>query len=419
MGLWEWLAVAIFVAGYIAITLEHRLLIDKAASALITGVVLWLIAALHEDEQRLTHHLHEVEGEIFEILLFLLAAMALVEVLLHHGLFDAIRAKLARYNLTDRPQFIVLMTVTFFLSAALDNLTIAIVMSRICVRFFQGRNRLIAVAGVVIMANAGGAWSPIGDVTTIMLWLEGKFSATEIITRAFLPSLTIGIVATAMLCRKLDYDSPDTQEGFGGLAGRSKVINGAALASFALPLGANLVHLRPYMGLLLGLGVVWVLLHLGNGHEETHLEKEIGAIFKKIDLPALLFFVGILLSVGALGALGILESMSQLLMGDHPDKNRIAGGMIFLGLLSAVVDNVPLTALTMDLIAVQDPNLWAFMAVSVGTGGSALVIGSAAGVVAMSVDKELTFTAYLRLAAVPAVVSFVAGIVVAWLTLIV
>ena len=409
MGAIQVLTSVVFVAAYVCIAIENKLGVSKAGVACVAGVVMWgIIVAGHGSADE---HMHQVLVDIFEIFMFLFAAMMLVRVLATHHFFELIRQKLARRGLNDRSQFLALMPLTFFLSAVLDNLTITIVMVEICLRFFRDNNRLLAIAGVVITANAGGAWSPVGDVTTIMLWNEGKFPAWQIALEGIVPSLAIGAVATLLLWRKLDHDTPDILEDEVKLTPTDWLINITTLASFALPLAANLIGLPPFMGLLFGLGV-WIMLHVvwrPNGVEST-LEHDIKRVLAGIDAPALLFFVGILLAVGALDATGVLHSISALLLGEEQTYGRVVAGMVGLGLVSAIVDNIPLTALAMDMVTLSDPRVWVLLAITVGTGGSALVTGSAAGVVAMGLEPKLTFGAYLRIATLPAVVSYTAGI---------
>ncbi len=203
-------ALVIFIIGYALITLEHKLNTNKSAVALSLGAILWILAAVTtSDKAEISHIITEAGAEIFQIVVFLLAAMTLVEILVHYRFFDVIRTKLARLKLKDKKQFAVMGIITFFLSAVLDNLTVTIIMIQIARQFFSGKNLLIAAAGIVILANAGGAWSPIGDVTTIMLWLAHKFSATEIILQAFIPSAILGIVSGYFMYRQMEDKNTD------------------------------------------------------------------------------------------------------------------------------------------------------------------------------------------------------------------
>jgi Na+/H+ antiporter NhaD/arsenite permease-like protein len=406
-------ALTIFVAGYIAITLEHKFGTNKSAIALLLAGVLWLVAAFSGIEHHVLEEIiHESGAEIFEIIVFLLAAMSLVEILVHYRLFDIIRLRLMKMKLTDKPQFVIIALLTFFLSAALDNLTITIVMIQIARRFFKDKNLLIASAGIVIMANAGGAWSPIGDVTTIMIWLAGKFSASEIISQGVLPSMALATVSTYLLRRKMDDDTTDTiEEKRIELTRGEKLIMATTLVSFTLPVIMHSFGLRPYMGLLLGLGLVWAEIEFikTRSAKETHLEANIEQLLQKADISSLKFFIGILLSVSALKAIGLLNFFSHLVFGAHQEFARVAIANVFIGLMSAIVDNVPLTALSIDVISIQDPHIWVLLALAVGTGGSFLVIGSVAGIIAMGMVKGLTFDKYLKIASIPALVGYIAA----------
>lgn len=397
----------IFGFGYLSIALEHKLNTNKAPVALAMGALLWILVAFSGRE--VSHALAEAGSEIFAIVIFLLSAMTLVEILVHYNFFDIIRQSLLRMKLGDRAQFAILVLITFFASSILDNLTATIVMIQISKNFFRGRNLLIMVAGIVLMANAGGAWSPIGDVTTIMLWLAGKFSAADVMIEGILPALAFMGVSTLLLARQIKTDTKDVREDAKLLFTRGeKIVIGTALASFSLPVIMNVFGLPPYLGLLLGLAFVWILIELLRSRSEhvTHLEANIERLLQKTDLASIKFFTGILLAVSALHALGILHELSILLLGAEQTVDRAIIGNIALGFLSSVLDNVPLTAMAINIIALPDPSIWVLLALSVGIGGSFLVIGSAAGVVAMGMVKELTFAQYMKIATIPAVVAF-------------
>jgi len=408
------IAMAIFVLGYLGITLEHRYPFHKSALALITGVSVWIVAAAASRGSHIIEEtLHNTGAEIFEIIAFLLCAMGLVEILVHYRFFDMIRVKLMKLNFDDHKQFLVISYLTFFLSAILDNLTVTIVMTQIAMRFFKNKhNLLVMVANIVIMANAGGAWSPIGDVTTIMLWLAQKFSSMNIIIEGFIPSFVLGTVATFMLSRKVVKNGGDIVEETNIHFRRgAKIIIGIAMASFLLPLAAHSIGLRPYQGLLLGLGLVWSAIEFLKTYSKapTYLDTNIEAILQKVDISSLQFFIGILLAVSGLQVLGVLDYFSAIILGEAQEPSRIIVGNIVLGLLSAIVDNVPLTALAIDIIKVQEPALWVLLALTVGTGGSVLIIGSVSGIVAMGMVKELRFDRYLKIASIPALVAYAVG----------
>lgn len=436
----------IFVLGYVLITLEHQSKINKSITATALAAVLWGMIALtgtapaatemHYDELQGTtevaehdgadaghgslveNTLHVLSAETFALVVFLLAAMALVEILVHYRFFDLLRARLFALGLTDRGQLILVSSIAFFLSAIIDNLTTTIVMVQIARRFFKGNNMLIAVGSIVVAANAGGAFSPVGDVTTIMLWLAGKFTALEIIVWGFLPSLAILFVSTFLFQRQIEGDTADEQPATYDtvvLTKSEKVVIGATFASFALPPLAHLVGLPPFMGLLLGVGVVGLIVGFFANTKttsESHLSMEIEKLLGKLDITSLLFFIGILFAVGALGYLGILAVISSALFGADPTVIQLVIGSVVLGAFSAIVDNIPLTAAAIDIMQTTDFRLWVLLAICVGTGGSMLIIGSAAGVVAMGMVKELSFTKFMRIATIPAAAGYAAAILV-------
>lgn len=416
MGLLTFLAVGIFVASYILISLEHKIKLNKSAISLFTAGFLWIITSITvKSKEKLAHSLEIAGADIFNIVVFLLAAMTLVEVLIHYNFFDLIRLKLLKLKFNDRNQFIVIGTLTFFLSALLDNLTISIVMTQIARRFFKNKNLLIAASGIIVLANAGGAWSPIGDVTTIMIWLADKFTALEIIIWGFLPSLVLGIISLLMLAKKIEKNSTDNIEnGFVKLTRGEKLIISVALVSFIFPLIMSYFGLQPYIGLLFGLGLVWLLIEYAQirSRVKTHLEGDIEELVRKIDLGSLKFFIGILLSVSALNSLGVLENLSVFLFGVKQEVWRLIAGNVFLGLFSAVVDNVPLTAIAIDIIKTDSPIIWVLLAITAGTGGSLLLIGSVAGVIVMGMVEKLNFVNYFKIAFIPALVGYFAAILV-------
>lgn len=289
-------------------------------------------------------------------------------------------------------------------------------MVQIARRFFKGRNLLVAASAIVVAANAGGAFSPVGDVTTIMLWLAGKFTASEIILWGFLPALSILFVSTYFFAKEIKGDTADekpvTNETV-KLSTSEKVVIGATFASFALPPLAHLVGLPPFLGLMFGVGMVGLIIGWfanGQSKQESHLSMDIEKLVGKIDITSLLFFIGILFAVGALSFLGILDQISNGLFGENPEPNRLIAGSILLGAFSAIFDNIPLTAAAIDILQTTDFRLWVLLAICVGTGGSMLIIGSAAGVVAMGMVKELTFKEFLKIATIPAALGYVAAI---------
>lgn len=409
----------VFVLMYAGITFEHMHGIQKEPISLLGSGILWILAVLAE-LPGVEHDLEVAGAEIAEIVFFLMAAMTLVEYLDQIGFFELIRFQLQRRSLGNRQQFVVIGFVTFFLSAALDNLTTTLVMLTIAERFFCGANRQVVSAAIVPNANAGGAWSPVGDVTTIMLWVAGAFSAGQIVAQGFLPSLTHAVVVTLMLVRHIVDDSADdsVEDLPLAFAREDKIMMAVALSCFSLPLIATQMGLHAYMGLLFGLGVVWLANQLlrrskaENGEQLTKMEHDIEDLIRKIDHRSLIFFAGILLGVKALGTLGVLEEVSHVLLGDNPDGQRIAMVSYVLGPLSAVVDNVPLTALAIDVLSLSTSWEGVRLALAVGTGGSLLLIGSVAGVVTMGKVAGLTSGRYFRLATFPVAIAFIAQMIV-------
>lgn len=406
------LALGVFFIGYLGITLEHKLHINKSAWALALAGILWIIVAAAGIDPHLS--LEHTGSSIFEIIVFLLAAMSLVEILAHYRFFDVIKIKLIKLHLSERGFFIVLSIITFILSGLIDNLTTAIVMIQISRKFFWEQNLLIAVVGVVIAANAGGAFSPIGDITTIMLWLADKFTTGQIITQGILPSIGLFIVATLFLSRKIKPQEGSQEEATPceALTRSEKIVITVASLSFLLPLVSKAIGLTPVIGILLGVGVTWITVDLlrSVSRVRTHLTASIENLIQKIDVASLKFFVGILLAVGALEVMGILEKLSAVLFPAGSSFWHIVAGNGFLGIASALFDNIPLTAIAIDIIPTTDPSLWVLLAITVGTGGSLLSIGSAAGVIAMGMVPKLTFVKYFKLAFVPALAGYVVAI---------
>jgi Na+/H+ antiporter NhaD/arsenite permease-like protein len=333
--------------------------------------------------------------------------LALIEILVHYRFFDLIRAKLITLKIGDKQQFLIIMALTFMFSAILDNIAITIAMLQIALRFFTGRNMIIAAAGVVIAANAGGAWSPVGDITTIMLWLGGKFTALEIIQYAFLPSAALALVAGTLLYRKLDDTNFMKREKDDSLTPSrgEKTVIALALSSFVLPLLVSFIGLPPYMGLFLGLGLTWAVIEFAKARKrsdnQTHMTANIEKIVQTVDISSIKYIMGILLAVLALSTLGVLQWLSSVVVGSDPSTNHLILTNIGLGFLSGVVDNASLVAIAMNTLPMDNPELWALTAIAAGNGGSLFIIASAAGVVAMGGFKKLTMGAYFKVATFP------------------
>ncbi len=429
-----------FVAGYILIALEHPLKIDKAATALVTGVGCWLllvagieqmpssgeILSAHPDaskyiSQSLSHHL----GSISEILFFLLGAMTIVELVDVH---DGFRVITDRITTTSRVKLLwIIAWVTFFLSAGLDNLTTSIIMCALLRRIIQKKQDVWLFGGfVIIAANAGGAWSPIGDVTTIMLWIGGQVTTLNIIQAIFPASIVALLVPLCIASwylrqdkAKLESTAPnETNQKSTTTPFEQKVMFVlGALALLSVPVFKTITHLPPYMGILLAVGLLWIITELIHRRmdEEIRREFSVAAMLHRIDTPSILFFLGILLAVGALEASGHLNLMANLL--DHQFGNLYIINAL-IGALSAVVDNVPLVAACMGMYDLTtyptDHVFWELLAYCAGTGGSMLIIGSAAGVASMGILR-IDFLWYLRNISLYALAGYIAGLIVFFL----
>lgn len=411
------IAAAFFAFGYLLITLEQKFNTHKSAIALTMAGVLWLLTAvfLSHDKEALNHALSHAGAEIFNIVAFLLAALALIEILVHYHFFDLIRAKMIKLKIRDKQQFILVLFLTFSFSAILDNIAITIAMLQIALRFFKGRNMIIAAAGIVIAANAGGAWSPVGDITTIMLWLGGKFTAIEIIQYAFLPSAVLAVVAGTLLYRKLDDTNFEKREKDDTLQPSigEKVVISMALVSFIMPLAVSFIGLPPYMGLFLGLGLTWCAIEYAKqrkrSNNQTHMTANIEKIVQTVDISSIKYIMGILLAVMALSTLGVLQWVSSVVVGSDPSTSHLILTNMGLGFLSGIVDNASLVAIAMNTLPMDNPELWALTAIAAGNGGSLFVIASAAGVVAMGGYKQLTIGDYFKVATFPVFLGLLAA----------
>lgn len=396
--------IAMFFVGYTAIAFEHVLRVNKAATAVLTGVFCWTIyALLSPDHHHVASQLGEHIGDFSGILFFLMGAMTIVELIdMHYG-FDIITS---RIGVTSKRQLLwITALLTFFLSAVLDNLTTTIIMISLLAKFaLEKEERLFFIGMVVIAANAGGAWSPIGDVTTTMLWIDGRITSASIIAKLILPSLACAaiplLLATLRVSGSLERPSGNGERPLDAKSKRDRNIVflfGVAALLF-VPVFKTLTHLPPFMGMLLALGSLWLLteaLHAKKKDVDKH-PFSVAHALSKIDMPSVLFFLGILISIAALEATGVLGKLSIWL-----DKTigNVTVIDFSIGLLSAIVDNVPLVAGAMGIYGLDrfavDHHFWTFLSYCAGTGGSALIIGSAAGVAAMGIAK-IDFMWYLR-----------------------
>lgn len=468
------LMVVVFVLGYIAIALEHPLRVDKAASALVLGVLVWVVLILdvtgilgqgfstawehfqHSTELKeflqnnpeadlleqmrhfvIDNQIIEHLGEISEILFFLLGAMTIVETVDQHEGFKIITDKITT---TNKVKLLWIISVlTFFMSALLDNLTTTIVMVALLRKLIADKkSRWFFASMIVIAANAGGAWSPIGDVTTIMLWIGKQVTAANIIVMVILPSLfnmIFPLLIVSMYMRG-HVEKPEVkdeaEENFTTMFERKLMLVMGVGALLFVPIFKTTTHLPPYMGMLFGLGVIWItteIMHRNKSHEDKR-KLAIFGVLRRVDVPTIFFFLGILSAVAALQVAGHLHLLSEFL---NKNVHDIYGINAAIGVLSAIVDNVPLTAGAMGMYPVmteamvqasveptymhhfvQDGAFWELLAYAAGTGGSILIIGSAAGVAAMGLEK-IDFIWYMKKISWLALIGYFGGIFIYWL----
>ncbi len=411
------LIILVFVTGYFLIAFENPLRINKAAAALITGVICWTLFFLSGIDQamgmeKLMHHLAEISSVLF----FLLGAMTIVELIDSHDGFVLITSQI-KTRRTLKLLWII-TSITFFLSSILDNLTTAIVMTSISAKLLENKNdRLWFLGMIIIAANAGGAFSPLGDVTTTLLWVGGQITAQRIIIELALPSLAVVMLPLAIIgfrFRKQTFvANTESEMGVTKNEALTILILGISLL-LLVPVFSFFTHLPPFMGMLLGLSLLWIVASIIHVNKPTEIQKKLTVTYalEKIDTPSILFFLGILLAVAALDSMGILHELAAGL--NHFFPNLYGVGTL-LGVVSAIVDNVPLVAAAQGMYDLQtyptDHHFWAFLALTTGTGGSAIIIGSAAGVAAMGIEK-VDFMWYLKNITWIALTGFIAGILV-------
>ncbi len=445
------LMIVIFVLGYIVIALEHPLKIDKAATALFIGSFTWVAymlgagdiltsgvsvawneyvmghsdgASLETMREFIVHH--EIVGhlgEISEILFFLLGAMTIVEIT---DQYNGFRVITDRIKTTKKVKLLWIVSfITFFLSAILDNLTTTIVMVALLRKLIDDKHtRWFYASMVVLAANAGGAWSPIGDVTTIMLWIGGQVTTANIILHTFLPSLVCLVVPLILLSFTMKghitrpKENEDCHHSNAAINGNIMLMLGVSGLLF-VPVFKTITHLPPYMGMLLSLAVIWIITEIMHRKKPQEKKLSVSSILSKVDVPTVLFFLGILSAVAALQSAGQLNLLAFAL-DKHLGDTYLIGGAI--GVLSAIVDNVPLVAGAMGMYPVAEPGaegylanfvqdgvFWKYIAYTAGTGGSMLIIGSAAGVAAMGLEK-IDFIWYLKKISLLALLGYLAGI---------
>ena len=428
--------VIVFCIGYLCIALESVTRVNKAAVALLMCVGCWTLlmlapgayypevageGVLHHIAEVIEHHLGDAGGTLF----FLMGAMTIVEIVDSNGGFNFVRDTIktrSKRKLMWRVAFM-----TFFLSAILDNLTTSIVMIMVLRKLVQAReDRLIYAALVVISANSGGAFSPIGDVTTIMLWIKGVITTQGVLTEIFLPSLVSMIVPAAILSLSLkgkfdkEQNLPKADVSQFTKAQRDVIFWLGVGGLCFVPVFKTLTHLPPFMGILLVLGLLWTvteIFHYNTAEDDT-MAKRVSDLLSRIDLSTIMFFLGILMAVAVLQEVGVLTALGQGLNETFSGNYYVINGII--GVLSSIVDNVPLVAGCMGMYPVAaegamavDGIFWQLLAYCAGVGGSMLIIGSAAGVVVMGLEK-ITFGWYMKKITWIAFVGYLAGILIYW-----
>lgn len=406
--------IVIFLLGYVFITLEHVIRIDKATIALLMGIGCWVLQFSYKPDMcdvSLTC-LGEHISSISQIVFFLMGALIIVEIINVHKGFALIANSL--YVTSKRQLLWIIGILAFVLSAILDNLTTTIVMVTLLSKLLNsGRDRLLFGGAVVIAANAGGAWTPIGDVTTTMLWIGGQITSWATMRDLFLPSLGCLIVALLVISTMVkghfepiaDYQKENKLEPLGEVV----FFLGIAALIF-VPIFKTWTGLPPFMGMLFGLSILWLVTDIVHRQYKDRDYLRLPSVMTKIDFSGLLFFLGILLAIDAMDAAGILKQLAGWLDGHFSSHVVIA---TLIGLISAIIDNVPLVAGSMGMYSLQqyapDHHLWQLIAYCAGTGGSILIIGSAAGIVYMGLEK-VNFFWYLKHISLPALLGYLAGI---------
>lgn len=431
----------VFIIGYVLIASEHVLGINKATFALIMCAVLWSVYAMLGHDPNLSEDLITSLGDTCEIVVFLIGAMTIVELIDRYGGFHILVEKI--HARSKRRMLWVLAFVAFFLSSILDNMTTTIIMVMMLRRMLSNQKERWTFGCVIVLAaNAGGAWSPIGDITTIMLWMKNYVTSVSLIANLIIPSLISVIIPTAIATTMIanepmeELNEQDSRSGYKmsehhhGLSVLILICGVAGL--IFVPIFKSITHLPPYMGILLSLGILWLLTELIVRYYQLDgkIEGRISQVIGSIDMSTILFFLGILMAVSALGQAGILTNLAHWLNDQFHEVYIISG---IIGVLSSIVDNVPLVAACMDMypvatdaliqasadpaytaLFVEDGLFWHLLTFCAGVGGSLLIIGSAAGVVAMGIEK-IPFMWYVKRITWLAFIGYVGGIVTIWL----
>ena len=410
--------VIVFVVAYTAIALEHSIKVNKSASALVCAGLLWTIYAVSfGDALKVSEQLGESVMATAQIVYFLMGAMTIVEVVDAHNGFEVITKRIRTSKLSTLMWLVGF--VTFFLSAILDNLTTTIVMISLMRKLLaKHEDRLFFAGIIVIAANSGGAWSPIGDVTTTMLWIGGQITTMAIIKSIFLPavvSMVVPLTVTAYMLRGREVitkEQVDSDHGIPTTEFERNLMFFLGLGILvAVPAFKTITHLPPFMGILFGLGILWLAGDLVHRKKEDESKQHLTLVhaLSRIDMSSIVFFIGILLAVATLEHTHILTSLAQWLEQTVGRQDVI---VLIIGIVSAIVDNVPLVAASMGMYSLTqfppDHFLWEFLAYCAGTGGSILIIGSAAGVAAMGLEK-IHFFWYVKKISGLALIGYFAG----------
>lgn len=403
-----------FIIGYIAIAFEHTIKVNKTASALLTGVICWVIYILgNTDKALVDSQLLEHLGDVSGILFFLMGAMAIVELVDAHDGFEIITNAIKQTR--KRSLIWIIGFLTFFLSAILDNLTTTIVMVSLLRKLIKNHDdRLLFIGVVVIAANAGGAWTPIGDVTTTMLWIGGQISTGSIMMKLFIPSMVCLLIPLVAVSFQLQGNAERStkvganQKQHSDRQQKTILILGIAALIF-VPIFKTVTHLPPFMGMLFSLGFMWLVTEIMHGDMEKKKHLTLVNALHKIDISSILFFLGILIAISALQSAEILSKLAIWLTDTIGNLSAI---VMVIGIVSSIVDNVPLVAAVQGMYDLTqyptDHFIWEFLAYCAGTGGSILIIGSAAGVAAMGMEK-INFFWYVKKISWLALLGYFAG----------
>lgn len=407
------LMVVTFIIGYFFITIEHISKVNKTSVALLMAIICWGLQFINQAEshEHNVAYLLEHLANISQVIFFLFCALTIVEIINAHKGFTLISQNI--HILSKRKLLWTVGVITFFLSSILDNLTTTIIMVTLLRKLTEkGEERLLIGGAVVIAANAGGAWTPIGDVTTTMLWIGGQVTTLGVMKMLFLPSIVCMAAALAMLSfqlkgnfAKAEYQEPEKLEPLG------KVVFWLGVASLVfVPVFKITTGLPPFMGIIFGLGIMWLLTDLAHSKFDDREHLRVPSVMSRIDVSGVLFFLGILLAIDALHTAGILDGVANWMNRTIANSDWVA---ISIGLISAIVDNVPLVAASMGMYELShyppDSNFWNLIAYCAGTGGSILIIGSAAGVAFLGLEK-VQFFWYMRRIGLAAFIGYFAGI---------